>query len=194
MRWTSIQTWCIKCTFFISCLYTLRRDASLQSYSFKLTWQITWIRKWSHSIHLSRDVRLTCFLLCTKWDKFSTMCINWDTVDRMSNSKIWCLSWLSINEDYHCDILKSVAWWHWWVDVKKRGRRRIVLAREREGKQRSNPLMDLSQKHTCSNRQRQKFVQLENSWVPQLTCTWMSGARGLGNQTTCKGYLVFNLN
>ena len=64
---------------------------------------------------------------------------------------------------------------------------------KREGKQRSNPLMDLSQKHTCSNRQRQKFVQLENSWVPQLTCTWMSGARGLGNQTTCKGYLEFNL-
>ena len=130
----NFQTWCIKCTFFYCCLYTLRRDASLQSYSFKLTWQITRIRKWSHSIHLSRYVRLPCFLLCTKWDKFSTMCINWDTVDRMSDSKTWCLSWLSINEDYHCDILKSVAWWHWWVDVKKRGRRRIVLARERVNK------------------------------------------------------------
>ena len=63
MRWTSKHG--VKSVlFFISCLYTLRRDASLQSYSFKLTWQITWIRKWSHSIHPSRDVRLTCFLLC----------------------------------------------------------------------------------------------------------------------------------
>ena len=118
------------------------------------------------------------------------MCINWDTVDRMSDSKTWCLSWLSINEDYHCDILKSVAWWHWWVDVKKRGRRRIVLAREREGKQRSNPLMDLSQKHTCSNRHRQKYVQRK---IVRFSNWHVFGCQGLGTQTTHKGYLEFKL-
>ena len=61
---------------------------------------------------------------------------------------------------------------------------------KREGKQRSNPLMDLSQKHTCSNRHRQKYVQRK---IVGFSNWHVFGCQGLGTQTTHKGYLEFKL-